>query len=72
MRWPISADCTGEPPGELIASATALAPRVSKARFEQRRHALDGKTATAQKTTRGDDPRQADDRNDGPATEAVL
>src|SRR5215212_7071844 len=32
MRWPIKADCTGEPPGELIASATALAPRVLKAR----------------------------------------
>src|SRR5260370_36132098 len=33
MRWAISADCAGEPPGELIASATALAPRVSKARL---------------------------------------
>ena len=33
MRWAISADCTGEPPGELIASATALAPRMSKARL---------------------------------------
>src|ERR1700716_2640489 len=33
MRWPISADCAGDPPGELIASATALAPRVSKARL---------------------------------------
>src|SRR5215211_1791141 len=33
MRWPIKADCTGEPPGELTASATALAPRMSKARL---------------------------------------
>src|SRR5688572_4812973 len=33
MRWPIKADCTGEPPGELMASATALAPRMSKARL---------------------------------------
>src|SRR5882757_10889404 len=33
MRWPISADCAGDPPGELIASAIALAPRVSKARL---------------------------------------
>src|ERR1700738_2900739 len=33
MRWAISADRAGEPPGELIASATALAPRVSKARL---------------------------------------
>src|SRR3954466_4365504 len=32
MRWAISADCTGEPPGELMASATALAWRVLKAR----------------------------------------
>ena len=29
-RW-IRCDCTGEPPGELIASATAFAPRVVKA-----------------------------------------
>src|SRR4029453_15731732 len=34
MRWPIKADCTGEPPGELIESAPALAPRVSKARLK--------------------------------------
>src|SRR5215469_9238847 len=32
MRWPISADCTADPPGELMASATALAPRMPKAR----------------------------------------
>src|SRR5260221_3580830 len=32
MRWAISADWTGEPPGELMASATALAPRRPKAR----------------------------------------
>src|SRR5258708_5072280 len=32
MRWAISADCTGEPPGELMASATALAPGRLKAR----------------------------------------
>ena len=35
MRWAISADCTGEPPGELSDSATALAPRVSNARFSK-------------------------------------
>src|SRR5471030_1122922 len=32
MRAAISADWTGEPPGELMASATALAPRWPKAR----------------------------------------
>src|SRR5260370_37325856 len=32
MRWAISADCTGEPAGELMASATALAPCRPKAR----------------------------------------
>ena len=33
MRVAIRADCTGDPPGELIASATALAPLVPKALF---------------------------------------
>ena len=32
IRLAMSADCTGEPPGELIASATALAPRILNAR----------------------------------------
>src|SRR3954447_348496 len=32
MRRKICRDCTGEPPGELITSATALALRVAKAR----------------------------------------
>src|SRR5262249_27400318 len=32
MRWAISADCTGDPPGELMASATAFAPGKAKAR----------------------------------------
>ena len=40
--------------------------------LEQRCHGFDGEPAVAQKAARGDDPRQADDRNDGPATEAVL
>ena len=32
MRFWINADCTGEPPGELIASATALSPPTLNAR----------------------------------------
>ena len=32
MRLTMSADCTGEPPGELIASATAFKPLGRKAR----------------------------------------
>src|SRR4029453_2543254 len=32
IRAAINADCTGEPPGELIESATALAPRTLNAR----------------------------------------
>src|ERR687898_92113 len=32
IRAAINADCTGDPPGELIESATALAPRTLNAR----------------------------------------
>ena len=72
MRWAISADCAGEPPGELIASATALAPRMSKARLSSGATASTGQAAAAQQAARGDDPGQADHGNDRPATKAVF
>jgi hypothetical protein len=33
MRWPINDDCTGDPPGELMMMATALARLTEKAFF---------------------------------------
>jgi hypothetical protein len=39
--------------------------------LEQRRHRFDRQAATAQHAARGDDSRQADDGNDGPAAKAV-
>src|SRR5918996_3509010 len=51
IRAAINADCTGEPPGELIASATALAPRTLNARSRA------GLTAVSDKPTpRSDGP----------------
>ena len=71
MRWAISADCTGEPPGELIASATALAPRVLEGRASSGATDLDRQAARAEQAARGDDAGEADHRHDGPAAKAI-
>ena len=51
IRAAIRADCTGEPPGLLIASATALAPRSLERALERRIDAA-GEPAAAQATAR--------------------
>ena len=47
MRRAISADCTGEPPGELISSATAFSRGSLKARSMAGREAGQGQAPSA-------------------------
>ena len=62
MRLKIRCDCTAEPPGELISSATAAGLRMAKARSSARRH--DGeRQARAQRRREADGAGEADDRH---------
>ena len=63
MRRKIRCDCTAEPPGELITSATAAALRMAKARSSGAGEAGDGQ-ARPQRRRKADDAGQAHHRHD--------
>jgi hypothetical protein len=62
MRWKIRCDCTAEPPGELIASATAAA--LGEGAFHGPGDRREGQPGT-QRRREADDPGEPDHGDDG-------
>ena len=63
MRLKIRCDCTGDPPGELITTATARQLRQAEGLLDRARHRRHGQPRP-QRRRHADGPDEAQHRND--------